>query len=61
MDIITEEFKEALRQAVEERAGEPVIIEPVLKNNGVKLNGLSISNGSYQRLPSYFIKICPVK
>ena len=42
MDIITEEFKEALRQAVEEYAGEPVIIEPVLKNNGVKLSGLSI-------------------
>ena len=42
MDTITDEFREAVKAAVEERTDGSVIIEPVLKNNGVKLNGLSI-------------------
>ena len=57
MDIITEEFAHAVMAAVEERAGRPVIIEPVLKNNGVRLNGLCIRNESGSGIsPTFYLE-----
>ena len=57
MDIITEEFAQAVMAAVEERAGRSVIIEPVLKNNGVRLNGLCIRNeGGSGVSPTFYLE-----
>ena len=57
MDIITEEFAQAVMAAVEERAGRPVVIEHVLKNNGVRLNGLCIRNeGGSGVSPTFYLE-----
>lgn len=57
MDIITEEFAQAVMAAVEERAGRPVVIEKVLKNNGVRLNGLCIRNdGGSGVSPTFYLE-----
>ena len=55
MDQMNDDFKNAVRAAVEERIGERVLLEHVRKNNGLMLTGLVV-RGNSNTAPTFYLE-----